>query len=121
MRSLYLAAFAAAVLLPACDDMGGASGARGPCASSGEILACDEAVETAEDACWKLVDCGVIPVDHADENGPDWGRCMGRLDRFDEVARDVAIACVGAASCDALIVNDSPTNPYEWPDCLEIE
>ncbi len=130
MRSSYLTVLvrvpslvvlAAAFLAPACDDMGGASGARGSCAYAGEILACDDAVETAEDACWKLVACGVIPVDHAEENGRDWGRCVGRLEGFDEPTRAAAIACVEYASCDALDVRGSPSDVYEWPDCLELQ
>ena len=107
----------AAIVLAACD---GADGARGPCASGGQILGeCDEEVETAEDACWKLVQCGVLPLESDDV--ADWSDCVFRIEeQIAEPSRDGAIACVDASSCDALIVNDSPSNPYEWPDCLEL-
>jgi hypothetical protein len=115
LRLLLLIAGAAA----GCDGNGSHDGARGRCVSGGQILGeCDE-VATPEDACWKLVECGVVPVDSADDNGLDWGRCVERIERMDAPSQDVALACVGAASCDALTVRDSPNNPYEWPDCLE--
>lgn len=115
-----LAAIAALGVLGSCD---GADGTRGPCAAGGQILGdeqCGE-VETSEDACWKLVECGVVPLDHVDEGGLDWGRCVGRLEDMGETNRRLALACVDAASCDELIVRGSPNNPQnEWPDCLEL-
>ncbi|MCA9678765.1 MAG: hypothetical protein H6709_12375 [Kofleriaceae bacterium] len=122
MRSLTLAAVVALAtpLAAACDDMGGASGARGACLTGGQLLGCEDEIVTAEDACWKLVGCGVIPVDNQDPNGRDWGRCVGRIGGYDEDAQQIVIACVATASCDLLTVNDSPVNPYEWPDCLEL-
>jgi hypothetical protein len=114
----WLAA-AAATLLAACD---GTDGTRGPCTAGGQILddgSCFD-VETVDDACWKLVECGVLPLDHVDEGGIDWGRCVGHLEGMRAHDRELALACVDAASCDQLIVNDSPDNPYEWPDCLEL-
>lgn len=110
-----------ALSLAACDDTGSHDGARGPCAAGGQVLddrSCFE-VETTEDACWKLVECGVIPLDHENPDGVDWGRCVNRLESYDDDAAATAIACVDLASCDQLTVNDSPANPYEWPDCLE--
>lgn len=121
MRSSYLAILAIACLPAACDDAGGASGARGPCASSGDILSCDAPVETAEDACWRLVECAVFPVDAADEGGIDWGRCVNRLESFDDVTRSAAIDCVALSSCDALAARGGPIGPWEWPDCLEVD
>lgn len=113
------AVIAALFFFASCD---GIDGTRGPCAAGGQILedpSC-EAVETIEDACWKLVQCAVIPLD-SDEGGPrDWGSCVDRLEDMRDHNRDLALACVDAASCDQLIVNDSPNNPYEWPDCLEL-
>ena len=98
----------------------GASGARGACLTGGQLLGCEDEIVTAEDACWKLVGCGVIPVDNQDPNGRDWGRCVGRIGGYDEDAQQIVIACVATASCDLLTVNDSPVNPYEWPNCLEL-
>jgi hypothetical protein len=44
---------------------------------------------------------------------------VDRIEGMDAASQDVALACVGASSCDALTVRQSPDNPYEWPDCLE--
>jgi hypothetical protein len=120
MRSIALAL---AVLLGAggagCDDVGPVDGTRGPCAGTGEVLGCDDEVVTIEDACWKLVQCGVIPLDHPDRD-EDWGGCVDLLERHAATA-EVSIACVDLASCDELTLQGSPTNPYPWPDCLEFE
>lgn len=131
MSKYARAALCAAVLggSAGCDDTAHVDGARGPCLGGGQIF--ETAFETAldpdpcrevvsiEDACWKLVDCGVFPLDHQDEGGLDWGRCVDRLEGYDADTAAVAIACIDATSCDGLVVNDSPHNPYEWPDCLE--
>jgi hypothetical protein len=117
MRYLFLAALS----LAACDDeILRSDGTRGPCGSGGQIFGedtCGE-VETREDACWKLVECGVLPLDDPDRE-VDWAGCVSRLEDLDPDAEEIAVECVGLSSCDALLVNDSPTNAYEWPDCLE--
>lgn len=101
----------------ACEN---SDGYRSPCAEGGQILGCDEDVQTAEEACWKLVQCGVFPIEHVEvDRDQDFGGCVDRLYRTDEDAAQIAIECIDASSCDSLIVNDSPANPYEWPDCLE--
>ena len=115
MRQLLLAA----VLCAACDTNGAHDGARGKCAAGGQVLGDCGEVSTPDDACWKLVDCGVMPVDAADPNGIDWGRCVDRIEGMDQASQEVAVSCVSAASCDQLTVNQSPDNPYMWPDCLE--
>jgi len=110
---LALCAIAAAVL-SACDHDGVLDGTRGPCAAGGQVLGDCPVVETAEDACWKLVQCAVLPVD--DEQDPyrrDWGTCVDRIEEMRALDAEVAIACVDAASCDQLATGD------EWPDCLE--
>jgi hypothetical protein len=111
-----------ALSLAACDDaITRSDGTRGPCAAGGQVLGedgCREVV-TIEDACWKLVECGVMPLDDPDSD-VDWGGCMFRLEQqLDRDAAEVAVECVALSSCEALIVNDSPVDPYEWPDCLE--
>jgi hypothetical protein len=114
-----------ALLATACDGTDNADGARGSCAAGGQVLGpCDE-VETPEDACWKLVDCGVMPV-QADPDGQcgyafDWGKCVGRFDGMDPTSADLAVRCIAASSCDALLVRGSPACPGEAPDCLEIQ
>ncbi len=119
MRSIAWAALAVWLGAAGCDDTGSVDGTRGPCAAGGQVLGCDDEVATIEDACWKLVQCGEIPVDHVNEGGADWGNCVERLEELDGSMAAVSIACVDAASCDALAVNGPPGDPYDWPDCLE--
>lgn len=114
MRKLLLLA---ALGCAACDGNGSADGARGRCTAGGQVLGDCEQVATVEDACWKLVDCAVIPV--SSDMTRDWGDCVDRIDALDPTSQEAAVACVDAASCDELTVNDSPSNPYEWPDCLQ--
>jgi hypothetical protein len=103
----------------ACGEMGNSDGARGRCAAGGQVLGQCDVVETPEDACWKLVDCGVLPLDNGGRNQFDWGGCVDRIESFDSDGQERAIACVGVASCDQLTVQGSPADPYPWPDCLE--
>jgi hypothetical protein len=109
----------AALLLVACDGVDPADGSRSPCAAGGHVLgeASCGSVDTAEDACWKLVGCGVMPID--DPDGRDWGDCVDRIEGLDAATQDVAIACVRLASCEQLIARGGPDAPWEWPDCLE--
>jgi len=119
--------FILALGLAACDGSGFSDGNRSPCASGGQILGCEETIETAEDACWKLVQCGVFPVDRVDDGDDnpyddrDFGGCLARIEGRTEETSQIIVECIAASSCDALTVNDSPDNAYEWPDCLEFE
>ncbi len=116
----------AVLIWAGCDGTGFSDGHRSPCASGGQILGCEQDVQTAEDACWRLVECGVFPLDRDNPDTPeidpdreqDFGGCVNRINRATPEAAEIAIDCVGASSCDALLVNDSP-DAYEWPDCLE--
>jgi hypothetical protein len=115
-----LAFLPAAVALWGCDSTQPVDGTRGVCAEGGQILGECPPVETAEDACWKLVQCGSFPLDNEDDpNNADWGTCVQRIERLRELDAAAAIACIDAASCDQLTVRGSPTGPFEWPDCLE--
>jgi hypothetical protein len=109
--------WAAALVAAACDGTDDVEGTRGPCASGGQLLG-DPAcfgVASAEDACWKLVDCGVILLLDVDGNLWDWDRCVDHLEGLPDAVARVAIACVGAASCDQLATRGFG----ERPDCLE--
>jgi hypothetical protein len=110
MRRHVLAALLAAVLASACDGS-----TRGPCAAGGQVLGdCPEPVETPEDACWKLVDCGVIPLESMDQ--ADWADCVDRFVVYQDSDQiDSVLACMDAASCDAL----QTQYPGMWPDCME--
>lgn len=119
--------FAAAVLaccalgLAACDGTADVDGTRSPCAAGGQILGCDEDIETSEDACWKLVQCGVFPLDEIDDYPPDdhdYFGCIDAIEGAADGAADIMIECVALSSCDALATSDGP---YDWPDCLHVE
>ena len=102
------------VLLSLCSCSAGddtSTGAHAKCSEGGAINDCDIDVVTAQDACWKLVDCGAIPVSSDNNNVFDWGACVDRIETFIDVGEQLAIDCVGASSCDALRVEGSPDQP----------
>ena len=104
-RCAVLAAVLASLI--ACDDEGGAQGQRGPCASSaGSFAGCaDEPIETIEDACWRLVECGVIPLEQHDPDRQwvtDWDECVRDLYRLTPEREQFVLSCIEAATCDDL-------------------
>lgn len=114
--------------LLACDPSGSTPGLRGPCSTpSGEPLGCDEQpIETAEDACWKLVSCGAIPVANPDDDPDccfDYTRCIDELGELEQLGHDFALACIEGATCDQLRWRGSPDRPTrnraEMPACLQ--
>jgi len=94
-------------------------GTRGPCAAGGALNTCPEADHTVEGACWRLVDCGAIPL-HADNdtNIFDWDNCVVDLEGLSTVGQQLAIDCIAASTCDELKVQDSPANGngHVYPD-----
>lgn len=123
-RLLSCAAVCAVVsaVLAACGDDQPTAGFRGECAQAGgTLLGCDEApIESAEDACWKLVECGVIPIDHEDDGVLDWPRCLTEIRNTQNEREAFILACVEAASCDELKQDRSPINPPRWEDALPL-
>jgi hypothetical protein len=117
----------ALVPLLACSFDEAAPGVRGQCATAvGEPVCDSEAIETGEDACWKLVECGSIPVVEPvpdDDDYFDQPQCELFFQRLSEHRYDVSLACIEAASCDQLRFEggpDTPTrNPEGMPPCLE--
>jgi hypothetical protein len=103
------------LLLCACsagDDT--ATGGHSQCAEGGAINDCPDSVETAQDACWRMVDCAAIPVaSGTKDNHFDWGQCVDRIESSIDVAQTLIIACISASTCDALKVPGSPDNPDE--------
>ncbi|MFT3700701.1 MAG: hypothetical protein QM831_46580 [Kofleriaceae bacterium] len=101
------------VLTAACgagDDT--ATGSHSRCAEGGAINDCTDAVETPEDACWRLVDCAAIPVKSGDkDNHFDWGACVDRIEQAIDVEQNLIVDCIAASSCDALKAPGSPDNP----------
>lgn len=100
-------------VLAACgagDDT--ATGSHARCAEGGAINDCSDTVTTAEDACWKLVDCAAIPVESGDKDKRfDWGSCVDTIQTAIDVEQQLIISCIGASSCDALKTAQSPDNP----------
>ena len=108
-RHLLFAALVAAALA-SCD---GELGVRGPCATpTGSLAGCEpERIETADDACWKLVECGVIPLtdgDTSDDDNSGWGECIEDIERLAAERQQIVLRCVQAATCNDLLTNQSP-------------
>jgi hypothetical protein len=101
-----------------CDDQKAVTGTRGRCAVGGAIGDCHDISSTVINACNKLVDCGAIPVDAADENGFDWGQCVDRIESRVSDIQSFVVACIAASSCDELRTDGSPGNPYGRIACL---
>ncbi len=124
MRARMLVALVALPLLGGCDYEGAAPGVRGQCAAaSGEPL-CVSSVETPEDACWKLVECGSIPVANEEEqNFFDYANCLNRFDAIGEHRSALSMACIEASTCDQLRFENGPNQPRNnsegMPACLE--
>lgn len=112
MTSVLLAAAACS----AGDDT--VDGTRAACAEGGALNACPEAERTPQGACWRLVDCAVIPVRKA--NGFDWGSCVSRIEGATDDRQRLMIDCIASSSCDALKVNGSPDNTFQDLVCFEL-
>ena len=93
---------ASIVILCACGD---GTGTSAECAFGGQLTDCPDAEQTIEAACWRLVDCGAIPVEVEDPNNPfafDWGVCVDGLADLTEDRERLVVSCIAAASCDEL-------------------
>jgi hypothetical protein len=95
--SLVLLALAAC---SAGDDV--ADGTRGLCAEGGELNDCPDAPLTARDACWRMVDCGAIPLHQTEEFADDWDNCVDEIETMLDPAQRLAVACIAASTCDQL-------------------
>jgi hypothetical protein len=123
------AALGAAALQSACGDGESLQGMREPCSNaSGTLLGCDDMpIESPEDACWRLVECGVIPLEHEDDDVLDWATCVRMIERMSEARYEFALQCIETSSCDDLKVSSgsygSPVDPRRWdmsiPLCLQ--
>jgi hypothetical protein len=109
---LALAASISLVLgCSAGDDV--VEGSRANCEFGGTLNDCPDAKRTAEGACWRLVDCGAIAVEHETDNGAfDWGNCVDFLDgRVTSDRRRLIVSCIAASTCDELRAPGSPDDP----------
>lgn len=101
MGRLLLPLLIAATAL-ACGDDGPTTGFADECANAGgTLLGCEpRPVETTHDACWKLVECGVIPVQS--EFNFNWGGCVSQIDDMAIERKRFVLECIDTASCDDL-------------------
>jgi len=74
-------------------------------------------IETAEDACFRLVHCGAIPLQSDEDYVFDWDHCVSDVDRLPEYRYDLALSCIQNSSCDQL-KDDSLRNP-DRPPCID--
>jgi hypothetical protein len=98
-----------------CDYEGPKPGVQGICSmAAGTPLGCDDApIETADQACSKLVACNVIPVDDPNPDGAfDYPDCIDAINSLEDFRFDFTLACIEASSCDEL----NSTGP---PLCFE--
>jgi hypothetical protein len=91
------------MLFLACGDGVGTSG---ECAFGGALTDCDDAELTPEGACWRLVECGALPIEGTDEFTPDWGNCVDGIADLTPDRERLVLRCVAAATCDELRVDD---------------
>jgi hypothetical protein len=112
-------------LVASCSYDGSHQGARSACAG-GQLECVSESLESAEDVCWRLVECGAIPLTNPEGSENcciDWDACTNYVASFE--ANDFAFvsACVEISSCDELKARRSPTRPpassEELPLCLQ--
>lgn len=94
-RTLVLAALCAC---SAGDDT--AEGTRALCAEGGALNECRGDATTPREACWRMVDCGAIPVHQGGEF--DWDECVGAIESLDVVQQQLVVSCVNASTCDQL-------------------
>jgi hypothetical protein len=114
MRRLLLGALVG-LCLAACDDNLDNDGARGSCASGGVLAGCEASELTADGACWRLVECGIYPLDGDEPDDLDWGRCMEELESYYPDRQRVVVQCVARATCDELVRQPGRS----WPHCFQ--
>ena len=105
------------VLVCACgagDDT--TDGTRSVCSAGGALTDCPDSARNAQAACWRLVDCGVIPLNVDPGNDFDWGHCVDDIEGLSAIAEQVVVDCISGSSCDELMVDGSPTNNLDRRD-----
>ena len=77
-------------------------GTRAECAQGGALTDCPDAERTSQGACWRLVDCGAIPLSRNGYYELDWDRCVREIQGAGDVQAQLIEACIGGATCDQL-------------------
>ena len=90
-----------------------ADGSRAQCAEGGALNdTCTKAVTTPEQACFRMVDCGAIPLHQNEQYRFDWSRCVGQIEDTGDFQARLIIACVNASTCDQLKVSGGACFAY---------
>lgn len=90
-----------------------ADGARAQCAEGGALNdTCTQPVATPEQACWRMVDCGAIPLHANEQYDFDWSRCVEEIWEVAALQERLIMACIGASTCDQLKVSGSACFAY---------
>jgi len=83
-----------------------ADGTRDQCAEGGELNnTCSSSVSTPEQACWRMVDCGAIPLHQMERYQFDWSSCVEVIEGTGAPQARLIMGCVGASTCDQLKAN----------------
>jgi hypothetical protein len=85
-----------------------ADGSRALCAEGGALTDCPDAERTTRSACWRMVDCGAIPLHHEETFRLDWDRCVDEIEEMGDIQQRLVINCIAAATCDQLKDNERP-------------
>lgn len=102
MKGLFASALLAASIACSATD-GVYLGSRGNCEFGGTLTDCENARRTVHDACFRLVDCGAIPLRYEDDNNQlDWDECVRRLEGAEEAVTDAVVSCIATSTCDEL-------------------
>jgi hypothetical protein len=124
-RRCAVAAFAALLCgALACGVDSPKPDARELCAMSGRPLReCDQgSLVGAEDACWRLVQCGAIPAANPDSDPSccfDWAACVNHVDGLPDEQFEQALACIEAATCAELGPRRAAGTPAGYPACVD--
>ena len=106
----------AAVLAGACGDPGRLAG---PCGlSAGSLVGCEpeqasDEVRTIADACWKMVECGVLFVSDVVDSELDYPGCVARLSTYFPERLAYALHCIDAATCAGLATSTQNGYPFD--------
>jgi hypothetical protein len=85
-----------------------ADGTRGLCAEGGTLNDCPPTDRTARGACWRMVDCGAIPLHRNESFRFDWDNCVATIEAMPEPQQSLVIACIAASTCDQLKDSNRP-------------
>jgi hypothetical protein len=95
-----IASFLLVAACSASDDV--YLGSRDSCEFGGTLTDCPNADRDIKSACWRLVDCGVIPTKLPDPDQFDWDQCVNTLEREEDARVTIVVACIASATCDEL-------------------